>query len=447
VSNLSRRDQGVAAAASVRFMAQSLVGTFAWDLSAKAAVLLTAFIAVRAFSPAGFGQYITLSAIALLAAALWDAGGSTLLTREFAAGRLSGRSAVTQVLRLRSRTFALWVVAFAAGVVIVTSGKAASPMSIFAFAGASLLSSAGMAPLAVLRARARFGLAGMSFAAGRWLTAALSAVALLPGSGGNGLEVLALALLAGEACTFALALLGASRLRVGDTSDQAGRASQLTLRNALPFGANSLLAVAYNRLDVIIVATLTTVTQVAAYAPASRIQDALYMIPSAVGVVTFTVIARTWPGRRGPEQTSRLVLQCIVGGLALTVPMAALGTIFAPQAIHFALGPAYASAVTPTRILIWFLPLAAVQAPLLAALGASGRAADTTKVFATAFGVSLFLHLTLDWWLGAAGAAVASLARDPAALVVALTLARRAGIVHTAGSWPGSGLRQKVREA
>ena len=101
MSNLSRRDQGVATAASVRFMAQSLVWTFAGDLSAKAAVLLTVFIAVRAFSPAGFGQYVTLSATALLAAALWDAGGSPLLTREFAAGRLSGRSAVTHVLRLR----------------------------------------------------------------------------------------------------------------------------------------------------------------------------------------------------------------------------------------------------------------------------------------------------------------------------------------------------------
>jgi hypothetical protein len=75
VSNLSRRDQGVATAASVRFMAQSLVWTFAGDLSAKAAVLLTVFIAVRAFASAGFGQDVTLSATALLAAALWDAGG------------------------------------------------------------------------------------------------------------------------------------------------------------------------------------------------------------------------------------------------------------------------------------------------------------------------------------------------------------------------------------
>lgn len=86
------------------------------------------------------------------------------------------------------------------------------------------------------------------------------------------------------------------------------------------------------------------------------------------------------------------------------------------------------------NILIWFLPLTAVAAPLIAALAAAGRGADTTKIFATAFAIALSMHVLLDRRLGAVGEAVASLLRDPFALLVSFLLAKRAGLLRKLGS-------------
>ena len=107
--------------------------------------------------------------------------------------------------------------------------------------------------------------------------------------------------------------------------------------------------------------------------------------------------------------------------------------VFAPIVIDVALGSAYDAAVTPTRILIWFLPFGALTAPLLAVLAGSGRAGDTTRVFATAFGIGIGLQFALDWRWGAEGAATASLLRDPAALAVSAVLAARAGLIGATG--------------
>ena len=65
--------------------------------------------------------------------------------------------------------------------------------------------------------------------------------------------------------------------------------------------------------------------------------------------------------------------------------------------------------------------------PDLAALSLPLRTATLAMLgFAAAFAVSVLLHLTLDWWLGAVGAAIASLSRDAANGLVAAVYARRA---------------------
>src|SRR5207249_11931759 len=76
------------------------------------------------------------------------------------------------------------------------------------------------------------------------------------------------------------------------------------------------------------------------------------------------------------------------------------------------------------------LPAAAIGAPLLAALAGSGRAGDTTKAFAAAFVVAAVLHVLLDPVWGANGAAVASLTRDVANVLIAAWFAHRAGVLN-----------------
>jgi O-antigen/teichoic acid export membrane protein len=103
--------------------------------------------------------------------------------------------------------------------------------------------------------------------------------------------------------------------------------------------------------------------------------------------------------------------------------------VFAPAILRIALGEGYVGAAGLVRILIWSVVLSALTAPLVAGLAGIGRAPDATKVFATAFVTVMIAHVSLDWWWGATGAAIATLSREPVVLGVALLLSMRAGLL------------------
>jgi hypothetical protein len=81
---------------------------------------------------------------------------------------------------------------------------------------------------------------------------------------------------------------------------------------------------------------------------------------------------------------------------------------------------------------------------MLAALAAAGRAIDTTKVYGATLVTAIVLHLSLDWWAGATGAAIASLGRDVAGVVTAWILASRAGVLPASLALHGRSRRTRV---
>jgi len=249
----------------------------------------------------------------------------------------------------------------------------------------------------------------------------------------------------GEGFTLVVAAIEVNRVARRTASFSSVGAQVLTLRSALPFAANSILSIAYNRFDVVILAALSSVTQLSFYAPASRIQDALYLLPSALGMVALPILAGLSSYAVEPLEARRLVRLLIVGGLVLALPVSICFTIFAPTIIAVILGPAYIGAVPATRIIVWFLPLAVVQAPLLAWLAATGQAIQTTKVFVATFLAAGLMHLSLDWWWGATGGAVATLSRDLVAVMILFLIVRKTGLLDAPSST--NGLNQKVMSA
>ena len=279
------------------------------------------------------------------------------------------------------------------------------------------------------------GESAAALAAGRWTTAALSLLALPTVGLDDGLLMLALALLAGEATTLITSIGAiASHARAGSDGRSAlgPGTSTIGFRAAFPFAANSVLNLAYNRFDIIVLAALSTPQQLGLYAPASRIQDALYLVPVVISTIGFPLVARIWQSGRGAEATRALLRTMMVLGVVLSLPATILVFVYAEDLISLVLGQDYVGASTATRILIWFLPFAALTSPLIVALAAADRASDTTRIFLAAFLVAMTMHASLDWWWGATGAAVASLSREPAALLVALFYARAAGLL---GRW------------
>lgn len=86
----------------------------------RVAVLLTTLIAVRVLAPGEFGLYVSLYAVALIAAAIWDLGLSVVVSRGVGGGRFSARTALARGVRLRVLALPVWIAALAAGLALAS---------------------------------------------------------------------------------------------------------------------------------------------------------------------------------------------------------------------------------------------------------------------------------------------------------------------------------------
>jgi O-antigen/teichoic acid export membrane protein len=389
------------------------------------AVLILNLLAARELVPTQFGLYVGILAVSLLGSALWDAGVSTLVSVEIAKNAAPVRQVLARALTRRLPTLPIWGAVLALGFWILARSEPVDPAVLLVFSIASLLSSIQIPVLAALRARLGFRDATLASAAGRWTTTALVVCAFVAVSPRNPLVVLALATVAGEAVTTGLGVV-LLRPWIAPARTDRWDPSAITLRRALPYASNSVLIVAYNRLDVVLVAALTSAGQFAAYAPASRMQDALYLLPGSLSAVAVPILSRYAAGQDAARNMAALLRKLWIVGVALAVPASLLIFVLMPQIISVLLGAGYEDSTTPARILMWSMLVSMVGAPLLAVLIALDRGVDTTRAFFAAFVVSAVLHCSLDWWLGALGGAIASLARDGANALVAAIYARRA---------------------
>jgi O-antigen/teichoic acid export membrane protein len=418
--------------AAIRYLAWATSG----GMATKLATLVTTVAAARALGPVRFAQYVSLYASADLAASAGDLGAAQLLSREFATGRCSKRRAISQILRLRVQTFLAWLLVFAAGAAITDHNYQVPIRSVAIFGVASLCIATYTIPLALLRGSLAFHSYSVSQAGGRWLNA-LIAIAALPSIAIlSGLGAFAWAALLGEILTLGLASIMAWGTKTPAGGEVTAANASLSLREAAPFAAIGILNLLYNRFDVVILGGLSSMHQVSIYAPASRIQDVLGMGQSMLAMVAFSMVSAEWSKPGGPQRVKKLLEQLAIGAFAVSVPITIAGFATAAKLVPFILGPQYAEAVEPTRVIIWFLPAALAAAPLTWGLAAIGRDGDTVKIFALTGVVAVGLHLLLDRRYGAVGGAVASFLREPAALVLAVILARRAGIVGLPSAAP-----------
>jgi O-antigen/teichoic acid export membrane protein len=438
VANAPTQPRGYAAPtrqkSSIRAAAGYLASAGGGGMVAKLATLVTTVAAARALGPSRFAQYVSLYATADLAAGAADLGVCQLLNRGFAAGRLSKRRALLQALRLRMKTFAVWLLVFAIGVALIDRNYRVSTELTAVFGLASLCIASYAIPVALLAGALAFRSQAVALAGGRWLTAFI-ALAALPSIGMlSGLGAFAWASLLGEMLTLCLASIMFWRTKTGAAGGKVATDASLSLREAAPFAAIVMLNLLYNRFDVVILGGLSSMHQVSLYAPASRIQDVLGMAQSVLGTVAFPMVSTEWSKPGGPQRVQKLVEQLAVAAFAVSIPVTIVVFAAAAKLVPFILGSQYAEAVGPTRMIIWFLPAALATAPLSWGLAAIGRDTDTVKIYALTGAVAITLHLLLDRHYGAVGGAVASFLREPAALVLALVLARRAGIIGS--RWP-----------
>jgi O-antigen/teichoic acid export membrane protein len=409
---------------TARFLAAALLGSAVPDVVGKLAFMVATVTAARSLEPSSFGQFVGLLAAAVMASALWDVGLTTVLSREVGRDRSVAREAIGRVLSIRLFLGPLWLLAYVSGVLLVSHDQPGTAGTVVLVGCVSLVSGISSVLAAALRGLLQFRAAGSAIALGRCVTALIS-VALAVASR-HDTEAFAAAAAAGEASTLLIAALAFGHSAPAATVTTRRIRDLIGLRSGAPFAANSLLATIYNRFDVVVLSALSSTRELGLYAPASRLQDMLYFIPATLGSVVLPIVARSQGYTHTSRQETRSLVSRTIGiGLAIALPTTALVVAVAPELLTLVVGAKYSDSALPVRVLSLFLPLAVIQAPILAALAATGRARETTEVFALAFGVAIAGHIVLDPSLGALGASIASLSRDIAAVLLCLFLARR----------------------
>ncbi len=430
-SEVSTHDERPAVSLSAGPALRAVFWTLTGGAVSKVATLATTLILLKALSPADFGSFVALSACAFLALVVSDLGVSALTVKELAGGKLDELDGMLRYGALRLQTLPLQAAIFGAGVYAATRERGVLRSVVWLFACTSVIGVVQGSQLTVLRGRLKFREAEFAVATGRCSTVFLSLLAL-PGLGlGFGIRLLAAVALVGESITLIVAAVLVSRelARRDRTKVVTCATNILTLRAALPFGAISIIANLYNRLDILLVAALTSPTQMGFYALASRVQDGLYLIPASIQIAGLPMVSQRWRDGSGRREVQRLARNLMLLSLAFSVPISILLFIWAPAIIPFAVGSDYSGATNPVRVILWFMPFSAVVTPLYSALAGTGHVKQVTPAFIAALVSTGMAHLGIDWWAGATGAAAATFIREPVLMLGCLYAAKRASLL------------------
>lgn len=161
------------------------------------------------------------------------------------------------------------------------------------------------------------------------------------------------------------------------------------------------------RLPQVLLMHWATPADVGYYAAATRLSEALYLLPVIACTALFPAVVRAQAsGAQVYARRMELLYGVLLwGGLAVALPL----SLLAPWLIRLLFGTDYAPAAEVLRIHAWSLPLVGLGVARARALIAEGL----TKFNLLAAAVNLACGLALAWWLipvlGAAGAAWASM--------------------------------------
>jgi O-antigen/teichoic acid export membrane protein len=135
-----------------------------------------------------------------------------------------------------------------------------------------------------------------------------------------------------------------------------------------------------------------------------------------------------------PGRQRTLFADAMVQVLAVSLPLAAGGTLLAAPLVGLVYGPSYAPAVIPFALLLWSIPLNLARDVSLMGLMAAGEERLVFRVTVVGAVVSIGLALAMVPPFGLMGAGVATLCAEAVRTVIAYRLARPRGY-RLPGGW------------
>jgi len=372
------------------------------DVLSKLCSLASVALIARELSVGEFGAYSFGIAYGGFFVFFADLGLDAVTTRELVArpgeeARILGSAlAATGALVLCSAVVAV------AGLLVFESGLRVAGLISLAGMVAAVPGTIGL----LLTARVRV--------LGATLSRLVGAVGVLVGTvlvlraGGGPVAVLSVLSVSTVMVGVVLALLARRSLDAPITYDPA--TARRIVRGAAPVALAILGMVVFRRVDQLLLAHLTDVGELAHYAAAVRLIDALNIIPLAVATVALPVLSHLEVSSDGSTARSAMVSATGFRFLAAVVfPLAALGTFAGGTLLARVYGPAYATAGSALAVLLWahFFGFTGVLVDqVLIARGQSRYLAKLT-IAAAALSVALDLIVIPRW--GGLGAAWVSL--------------------------------------
>lgn len=390
---------------------------FGWLTAGRATAAVLSFlwlaVAARSLSLREFADLALILAVGAILSVFADWGLPLVLNEALAAEPARGRSTLALVIRWRLLLSVISALAVTGLYWLAASDPTPAVPAIFAV---SLVASAWHTSCsAALRGAVSVVPDAANEVLSRLFVLVAGATLLWNGAGLIG----AVAVYAAADTLSAIALTIAAVRRL--PADAPANRNRFRLRRIVPFGLASIVGVAYYRIDVWLLAVMSSAAEVARYSVSYRILDALVMPAGALAVVTIGSTARLDDASavRKADRMVKILCTCMVP--AVVILEVAPGPL-----LRLAFGSDYIGGASVLRVLaLTVIPSVAVLlwVPLVALRG-RGVLAISAGLLAS----NVALNCLLIPHFGAMGAAVATLiGQSASAVLVRLRLSRLGG--------------------
>ncbi|MEA3143201.1 MAG: hypothetical protein QOG31_525 [Thermoplasmata archaeon] len=383
----------------------------------KAIFFAAMLVFARLLSVADFGSLNSALAIGAIYAVASDFGLNELTIRDYATRQDELPRHVARVLLLR---LALFVVGVGAVLLLGVASGAASAALLLTFAalGYSVLGMLTQFVGAVFRSGQRMQLeAAARIIEGTVLMTLLAILwAWVHGPLAAALILLASAFLG---CLVAFAIYR-RRYAWQPVAWDPDYLRALT-RRTLPFALSAILAVAYQRVHLLLVERLAGAEQAGIFSAASQLLTGLILIPTALTGAAFPMMAAA----SGSPERFRAVFRTTAQRVLIFTGLAAAAVfVAAPLIIHVLFGARYGGSASILRLLVLDLPLFSLSILIGPTLQAAHRPYRTVAYMGANLALAVGLDLLLIPRLGAAGAGLGTVLTEAIGLVLGCFLLR-----------------------
>lgn len=374
------------------------------DVIAKGAMFVVTVVAARQLSRPEFATFALASTAGWLASVAADFGMQMHLARAVAQAPHASRALLVRWWPVRVATGLLTFGAALASLRYVGFGAGDTVLSTALFVAAYAVGGITEFVFYLFRGYGRSDLESTLTLLQRslMLVLALAALTVSPGVLRLATAMLAAAVMGACGALFAARTLTLEARNTG-TFPHRSRAREF-IADVAPIGAGILLSALYFRIDVLLLQQWSGEAAVAVYNAVFRLVEALRLFPAAVLAVALPALSRA-----DDRRPLVVVAVPLTAGACLA---AALGWLVAPRLVPLLYGAAFAEGVPVFRVLLFSLPLMALNYALTHQLiGWHGHRAYAS-ICASALGVNLLLNWRWIPELGMRGAAWSTLATE-----------------------------------